>query len=236
MEKKLNELLKKYKNLNSLINELKEENEVILFGGAVRDYLFLNEFNPRDLDLVIKFNKDNNLEKYLFKYFSKELIKKNQYDGYKLQLKNMTVDIWALEMTWGFKKKYFKCDLENLLETVYLNIDSYAYNITQKKYLNDCNKKMYDEINIKFKKNLNEELNIFRALVYSKKYEKNLSISILSELKEIVDGNENYIEKFMEIQEKHYKKNIFDGEKLKKIIEGYLKNYLNFNKETEVTL
>lgn len=55
-------IIKEYKDAFNLVSLLKKECEVLLFGGAVREYMD-SEFNklPRDFDLVVK-KKDKNIE------------------------------------------------------------------------------------------------------------------------------------------------------------------------------
>jgi hypothetical protein len=166
-------LISGYPSADSLINQLQQCGEVLLFGGAVREYND-TRFNsmPRDFDLVINKGDNNiNLEDIL-KNFS---YKKNRFDGYKLQVDSLEFDIWELEKTWAFKENKVQCSQEEysykLQDTVFLNIDSVVYNLTTKELYNKKYKEAMKnkELDVILEENPYKELNIMRALVFKKK-------------------------------------------------------------------
>lgn len=69
-------LLSKYSQANELIKCLNDYGEVIVFGGAIREFND-NKFNniPRDFDIVIKKNNHNNtsLDELLNKFNYKKI-------------------------------------------------------------------------------------------------------------------------------------------------------------------
>ena len=71
------DLIGQYPNANSLINQLGEYGELLLFGGAVREYNDSRFENmPRDFDIVIDKNIDVNLD-YVLQDFDYH---KNRFD------------------------------------------------------------------------------------------------------------------------------------------------------------
>ncbi len=202
------ELLRQYDEASELIYTLKNEGELLLFGGAVRDYMD-NEFNnlPRDFDIVIKKNnKDVNLDELLKKFE----YKKNRFDGYKIKVNSLEFDVWEIEKTWAFRENKIKADYQSydkkLHETVFLNIDSLVYNLSTKDYYN----KRYEDavknrvLDIVLEENPYVELNLLRAIIFKKKYDMNFSDTLKTKLKEFVYNNNNYLEIMKDIQIKHY--------------------------------
>lgn len=186
-----------------LINELIKENRVFVIGGFVRDYLYGHPYNFRDVDVVV--DTDNALlEQTIFKNIPKSKIVKNRFNGYKLILKNLTVDIWSIKETWAIKNGYFK---ENeLLDTVYLNVDAYAFDLSNKCYYDNCDKRIQPkEIDLCFDINPNEELNLARSFVLSKKYSLNLSDNIKKKILNLMKDKDK-LQRFLSSQIDHYGK------------------------------
>ena len=203
------------KELISLIDFLCSNYKVIVFGGFVRDYLFKGEYNYRDVDIVVDIKSDI-LKTAIKKYIEKAIISVNRFNGYKIQFENVSVDLWALEDTWAIKHKFF--GKEQLLDTVYLNIDAYAYDLSTNTYIDNCNiKPKPTEIDIRFAINPNENLNLIRCLVLSKKYKLQISTLLQKKLIHFVNahGNNNIIET---LQIEHYGKIIIPTSEFESII------------------
>lgn len=186
---------------------LEKKYELILFGGAVRDYIFTGyQSVPRDMDFVVVGAKNNiELRRNLSLFWCNEKISQNQFEGIKVTVGKFSIDIWRLEDTLAFKKGFLPCSVDNLLESVTLNIDAYAYNMNTKKYVNKCNLKIYPqkiELMLKDEENLN--LNLIRAIVYSEKYRIPVSKEIKGILmKKLLDEKE--VKKINDIQIYHFK-------------------------------
>ena len=198
--------------LIEFINFLCEKNTVIIFGGFVRDYLFNVENKYRDVDIVVDVDS-NILETLIKKYFNTVAVSVNQFNGFKIQLNNISVDIWALKDTWAIKNGYFT--KEHLLDTVYLNIDAYAFDLSTRSYIDNCDKKtLPNEIDICFHINPNEELNLIRCLVLSQKYKLGVSDLLKRKIINLIIDKNN-IEK---LQINHYGKVMITINELKTIV------------------
>ena len=217
--------------IKSLYSKLKTDNDsykfimnlmncydLYLFGGGVRDFLNNDLDYARDLDFVIKSknNEDINLEKYIPKHIK---YKKNRFNGYKIFFENYIFDIWDIKNTWAFKYDILENSVENLLDSVYLNIDSLLYNLNENKYINNCDKtyKKIKQLDIVLKETPCEKLNLLRALVYKNKYSLKMSNNLKKQFyKYINSNNEKLINEFMLLQKEHYNNYIYTRQELTK--------------------
>lgn len=184
--------------------------DIILFGGCVRDIVYGHISNWRDLDIVLcnKVNVNNNLETIIIKLQRKIKninIQKNRFNGYKIRFQQLIFDLWMLEDTWAFKEGILIPTRYNLLKSVYLNIDAYAYDWHNSFFLDDCNKKKIHIIDIELERSNNVLLNLIRAQVLGEKYGLPLSRRLLDKI-EMERVKENYIEICEKIQLDHYGK------------------------------
>lgn len=213
--------IKKDKALLTFIKNLMEDGELYLFGGAVRDYLENNLNSFRDLDFVVKSKSsiNINIENYIP---ARVKFKRNRYNGYKINFSDCIVDIWNIENTWAFKNNKLHTSVENLLNSVYLNIDSLLYLLNEDKYINDCNI-IYESI--KSKKQLDiicqetpfETLNLLRAIIYKQKYSLDFSDKLIRQFhKYVKDNNYNLINEFMQLQKEHYNKYVINKTEIKR--------------------
>lgn len=187
--KKHFETIIKNKKLTFFIDDLERYGDVIFFGGALRDFVSHNSQTPRDLDIVFDATSNKSLEQLVRKY---ELpIKKNKYDGFKIEFETISMDIWDLNTTWAFKNNIKTSSQKSLIDTVYLNIDGIAYNYSNENlystHFDDAIEKK--EIDIVLEENPNVELNLLRAMVINKEYQFNFSTNIKKAL------NASYAEK-----------------------------------------
>lgn len=206
--KEFYKLLNNYPQANELINCLNDCGEVLLFGGAVREFND-SRFNntPRDFDIVIKkSDKDIDLDNLLNKFY----YKKNRFNGYKIKADSLEFDIWEIENTWAFKEKKVNCSedeyIEKLQETVFLNIDSVIYNITKQQLHNNRYEEAmkYKVLDVVLIDNPYVELNILRAILFKKKYNMKFSNRLIKLLDAFMDKNDNYLDKIYESQFNHY--------------------------------
>lgn len=221
-------LINKYPNVSSLINQLQEYGEVLLFGGVIREYND-SKFNnmPRDFDIVInKINSNVKLDNVLNNF----LYYKNRFDGYKIEIDSIKLDIWELEKTWAFREKkveYSKNEYPyKLQETVFLNIDSIVYNLTTKEVYNDKYREAMElkELDIVLEENPYKDLNILRALVFKRKYNMKFSDKLTLILEEYIQKNYDYINKLYEVQFKHYNEYKLDKYTIENEINSIIKN------------
>lgn len=186
------------------ISRLAKEGDLLLFGGAVREF-FNSNFRviPRDFDIIV-----NSTIKDFERCFRGIPYKKNQFGGYKLNVDGLIFDIWGLSSTWAFKeKKITEVRKENLPKTVFLNYDSIVYNL--------CTGDLYDEgfskakkdklLDILLEENPFPELNILRSLVFNKRDKMNYSDCLLSYISDWCKKHNGYeVQLLLEAQNKHY--------------------------------
>ncbi|PHV72211.1 hypothetical protein CS063_01680 [Sporanaerobium hydrogeniformans] len=211
------ELMQVYPMAEQMINELSIDNELLLFGGSVREYLESGFRNiPRDFDIVIKKKRKNSLEDILCKYPHK----KNRFGGYKVRINSLEFDIWKLEDTWAFVNNKVKASEENLVNTVFLNLDAIVYNLEKEMLYDEIYKQAKQEqcLNIVLHENPHLDLNILRAINFAEKYNMSLSEELRYMISELIQENNNYYERLYSIQFNHY-----GSEKFTKIeINNYL--------------
>lgn len=222
-------LLKKFESDNTayqFLSKLLQDAKVYLFGGAIRDYLDGNLDASRDIDLVVEAR--NNLSIDILDYLPSSVnisYKKNRYDGYKIDFNNhILVDIWNLNDTWAFRTNKVETSAENLVKSVYLNIDALVYCLNNNMFLNNSDLNYLNVINnrtldIVLKDNPYEDLNLLRALVFQKRYSLEFSDKLKHRFFCYMSMNENYaIEKFINLQNEHFANVILDQKALVNIL------------------
>ena len=123
------------------LRAIMEKANLYLFGGAVRDYLDDDFVNFRDLDFVVEFTSSKDLRIHDFiAETNNTYYKTNRFNGYKICFDNLHIDIWELNDTWAFKQNKLEATPENLIKSVFLNMDGLAYLLNENKYLQDCDK------------------------------------------------------------------------------------------------
>ena len=214
--KSLYSKLKTDKDSYNFIMNLMNCCDLYLFGGGLRDLLNNNLDNIRDLDFVMK-SKNNemiNLESYIPDNIN---FKKNRFNGYKIFFDNLIIDIWDIENTWAFKSNLLNGSVENLLDSVYLNIDALLYYLNENRYINNCDEtyKKIKQLDIILEETPYEKLNLLRAIIYKNKY----SLKISNNLKKrfynyVYEDNESLINDFMILQKEHYNHYIYTKQEL----------------------
>lgn len=203
------------------LQSIMQDATVYLFGGGVRDYLDDTLDISRDLDFVIE-SKSSKLDisKYIVdcEYVS---YSKNRFGGYKIVFENNLVfDVWNLEDTWAFKTKRLQMSAENLMESVYLNIDSLVYSVNTGTYLKSCDElysaiKRDRQIDILYDETPFEYLNLLRALVLRKKYDMLLSERLKTKLNEFYAlYRSDTIKLLLELELSHYNSMILSEREL----------------------
>lgn len=207
----------------NFIENICSQATVYVFGGIVRDYLNHTLNHIRDYDFVIQFNTNThfNIPAYL-KSNSKINIIKNRFDGYKILFNgNITIDIWELKNTWAIKHNHFSPTFDKLIDTVYLNIDSFAYSLTDEQFLGDCVErwktlKKNNMLDIIYTGGPFEELNLLRAIIYMDKYKMYLSKELKERFKLYSYSLDDFINNLLELQQSHFNKTILDRSNIEK--------------------
>lgn len=109
------------------------EQYAFLCGGAVRDILLSDSRNPtvpRDLDIVLGYADIKNVADS----FSDCTKRWNCYGGVSIQVKDWSIDVWPLQKTWAFEKKYVEGKgFSDFPKTTFLNIEAVAIQLFCKK-------------------------------------------------------------------------------------------------------
>lgn len=101
------------------MDELAKQSHVYIFSGVIKNFL-LGFLEHRDLDLVV--SHKHKLSFHIGKLLGLGLseIKRNKFNGVKLVLDNMEVDVWRIEDTMGIVDMRLFPTPENLLKTCFL--------------------------------------------------------------------------------------------------------------------
>ncbi len=202
--------------LAELLNIIGKSGSVIIFGGSVRDFILENE--PRDYDFVIdtKYDLNNILSNYNYS--------RNNFGGFKVQIGNDRIDIWALRDTWAFKNKILRASIKDLTKTVFFNIDSIAYDISNGQLYDDGFMEAIQtkQLRIILKENPFPELCVLRSFVLSKKYDLIISVDLEDYIRLWLKTDSNPLETLCKMQKKHYNKMILSENTLTVLIQQYL--------------
>lgn len=214
--KSLYSKLKTDKDSYNFIMKLMNCYDLYLFGGGVRDLLNNSLEQVRDLDFVIKSknNEEINLESYIPDNIT---FKKNRFNGYKIYFDNLIIDIWDIKNTWAFKSNLLDNSVENLLDSVYLNIDALLYYLNENKYINNCDEtyKKIKQLDIILEETPYEKLNLLRAIIYKNKYSLKMSNKLKEKFyKYVYPNKEGLINEFMKLQKEHYNYYVYDKQEL----------------------
>ncbi len=215
--RKFNMLVSSNPFLSSLFKKINEEGDVILFGGAVRDFYF-NQ-TPRDYDIVINTQSDDISDIfYGYNYL------KNRFGGYKINIDNINFDIWTLPSTWAFHNNLIECNLENISKTVFFNIDSIAVNLTRNAIYEDgfFNALKSNSLEIVLQENPCPELCVLRALYFKHFRFFELSDELNNYLYEWLKTCINPLEELAQIQNSHYGNDYFTKRTLIESIGPYI--------------
>lgn len=206
-----------YNNITSTVKDfidtLKENTNVFLFSGIIRDFFVKTNYEFRDIDLVV----EGKLTEELLKGFN---YKKNSFGGYKISIDNTVIDLWEVKNTWGFEKKSILPLSHNLPKTTFFNFSSILYSLNKKEFIigNDFLKFMRDKkIDIVFDINPLPELCIVNTIYYKQK----LNYEVGDKLKEYIKANLQPMEKLLAVQEKHFKNIIYPAVYMKQIFQQW---------------
>ena len=220
-----------------IIKEVQRCGDTFLFGGCLRACNDEEKyFSPRDIDIVVDVRDNEHYLQALLLPYSPKI---NRFGGYKIEPQSFSIndkyynqiksnrsivsmDIWPLKKTWAFANNllpYSESEYgEHLQDTVFLNIDSIAYNLTKgilysEKYDEAMSTRILDVI---IEENPQLNLNLLRALIFKKQYNMVFS-KRLNDIfyKHISDmQNSQLLENLMKMQKARYQTNILSGNSL----------------------
>lgn len=153
------------------------EQHAFLCGGAVRDILLSDSRNhiiPRDLDIVLGYAEI----KEVADSFSDCTKRWNSYGGVSIQVKDWAIDMWPLQKTWAFQKKYIEGKgFSDFPKTTFLNIEAVAIQLFGKKGKKRAiySKGFFEAIlnktiEINLKENPNPPMCVVRSLSVAKRF------------------------------------------------------------------
>src|ERR1039458_5352980 len=107
-----------------LVEDIAKTWQVVLFGGAVRDWVFNDGFVwPHNFDFVVNCshaNLDRNFDNLDCSFLH---IKESHFGGIKVDFGKISFDIWSVFGAFGFDYLGIPHTLEDLTKTVFLNSD-----------------------------------------------------------------------------------------------------------------
>lgn len=163
-----------------LLDELSKQTEFYIFSGVIKNFL-LGFIEHRDLDLVI--DPTCNLQIHLEKLRELGLaeIRRNKFNGVKLILEEMEVDIWRLEDTKGITDQLLAPTPENLIRTSFFNFSAIVYDYNCSRFIYDenfCDFLMKRELDVVYEENPFIESCIVSTFYYAEKYELSISFKL----------------------------------------------------------
>jgi len=177
-----------------------------LCGGAVRNLLLCNSKTPRDLDIILGYVSKEKLADL----FSEKIKGRTGLGGLKLQVKDWSIDMWALKDTWAFKEGEIGGNgFSDYPKITFLNVDAIAIQLFAKGkkkreiYSNGffeaiCTK----TIELNHKENPSPAKCIVRALRIADKFKFSIGPRLASYMVSYVNKGE--IEELAEIYQRRY--------------------------------
>lgn len=226
IKKDFYDVLSNYPQVKDLIKYLEAKSNILLFGGSVRDY-DENRFSiiPRDFDVVVD-DLDGNLEEIILMFGLAP--QKNKFDGYKIRMNNLKIDIWKIQDTWAFKhNKVVYNSKKDLNKTVFLNIDSIFYDLNEDKLIDErfVDREKTGMIDIVLTSNPFPELNLMRAFRFKYKYKLIFSNRLNEYLMNWMKNFENECEAINNLRKtelNRYNKSIIDWDKELKELKEFI--------------
>lgn len=164
----IDKLKRENASLSDLLKNLNDFGDLILVGGAARDFTY--QKSPRDFDIIIDTEKSN-FDEALTGYFYRS----NRFGGYKVTVKDIELDIWSIQENWAFKEKIFDTDVKNIERGTFYNFDAISINLNTSNtyadfFLKSIKDKMLDiTLDDEFiPLNPAPEMNVMRAFVIKK--------------------------------------------------------------------
>lgn len=137
---RFNELLGREPLLRQILDSVFRSGSAYVVGGFFRDVL--NGIKSRDIDIIVDL-KSKPLTELLNELNCEYTI--NRFQGVKIKLNSITLDIWEIDNNWAFRQQVVKKNPNNILGSIargcFFNYDSLVIDLSSFKY----NLKYYNE-------------------------------------------------------------------------------------------
>lgn len=188
------------------------ECDAFVFGGAIKDFIVDKIKIHRDIDIVVE-----KISNELLEYITRISYEQNRFNGYKLKIGNLAIDLWEIDKTWAFRNGVWdnKPLRESLPSTVFFNATAVIFSLKELKFHYDD--KFIDFLNnrildIVYEQNPSPGFCIVKTYDYCTRYMVELS----DRLKEyIVKEFDKNVDKLIEIQKQHYGVVLYSLEELR---------------------
>lgn len=165
------------KDTFAILENIAKDTDVYIFSGVIRNF-FLGYFEFRDIDIVIRKSEQIRIP---INFIKKISIIKNSFDGYKIKVNNMNIDVWYLQNTWGIKEENHTPTYESLIKSSFFNFSAITFDFNKREFffLDDfCEFLQYNYLDIVYKKNPNIPLCIVNTLYYIEKFDLALGYNL----------------------------------------------------------
>lgn len=162
-----------YDELWYYLKRISTRTDVYIFSGVIRNF-FLNDFNNRDIDIVIR-----NI-RYITLSNLKLLVSidKNRFGGLRISLDKLKIDAWELDETWGIIEENKNASPEELITTAFFNFSAIVYDVKDSCFIygdDFCRFLQTKTMDVVYPKNPDITLCIINTLYYKHKYKLSLS-------------------------------------------------------------
>lgn len=207
-----------------IINELAEYTNVYIFSGIIRDF-FLDSKGNRDLDIVVDEIPASFLDS-ISKKHGFVRYKRNKFNGLKITLEDLNIDLWEMKDTWALHKKRLPINIQSLLKTPFFNFSSIIYDYKKEEFtVGEPFKDFIDNriLNVVYSHNLEPESCLISTMHYAKQYR----IGVSHKLSRWLRDNFNVKYDYTKYQVKRYGKREFSLDD----IESFINNPNQYAKE-----
>ena len=203
------------KRVIDLLNKLSLETNVYIFSGVIRNF-FLKVNENRDLDLVL----ENEID--LQELLSDFKISMNSFGGYKIEFKNLNIDLWFLHNTWSVKNHQLTLNFQldkYIPQTAFFNFSAIMFSYNRKEFIYTIHFLRFlrdKKLEMVYAPNPNNALCIVNTFYYSDKFKMKIGHKLKGHIKRISTTN---LEQTIDVQKKHFGKVIYTITDLKTHIE-----------------
>lgn len=218
-----------FKNISqeviNFIKILQNDCDLFLFSGIIRDFFLKNHNYFRDIDLVY-YSKNTELDIDIILKNGNYSYKKNSFGGYKVNIKNIDIDVWNIQNTWGimqFESRPFQEFIYEMIpKTSFFNFSSILFSFNNNEFIYTEHFKKFvknNVIDIVLENNPNPILCIINIIYYQNK----LNLKVSERTKQFYIENFNNFSSFdyKEVQIKHFGKILFSYGTLQKYFSKY---------------